>query len=124
MIGKIMKKCLLAACGLLLLSAVRSANAWNGTGHEIIALIAWQDLTPKTQENIARVLLAHPDYADMLTNSDTPAADKPREAFLTAATWPDLVRTPGRPSYRYNHQFGIMSTCHSPSAWTRPKCPT
>ena len=98
-----MLKCRLAACALLLLATWRSASAWNGTGHEIIAWIAWQELTPQTRENVTRLLHAHPDYADMLTKADTPADDQPRAAFLTAATWPDLVRTPGGKSYRYNH---------------------
>ncbi len=98
-----MTKRLLATCGLFLLAIARPASAWNGTGHEIVALIAWQDLTPQARENVTRLLQAHPDYADMLTKADTPADDKPRQAFLTAATWPDLVRTPGGKSYRYNH---------------------
>ena len=98
-----MMKRRLTACALLLLTTLRPASAWNGTGHEIIAWIAWQELTPPTRANVTRLLQAHPDYADTLTKTDTPADDKPRQAFLTAATWPDLVRTPGGKSYRYNH---------------------
>jgi hypothetical protein len=97
------KKCLLPLGILACLAVARNASAWNGTGHEIVALIAWDDLTPQARENVTRLLKAHPDYADMLTKTDTPEADKAREAFLTAATWPDLVRTPGGKSYRYNH---------------------
>ena len=98
-----MLKRLLAATALCVLAAGRSACAWNGTGHEIIALIAWQDLTPQTRQTITRLLNAHPDHDTLLTKATTSADNKPREAFLTAATWPDLVRTPNTPSSKYNH---------------------
>ena len=58
------------ACAPLLLTTLRPASAWNGTGQEIIAWIAWQELTPQTRENVTRLLKAYPDYADMLTKAD------------------------------------------------------
>ncbi len=37
---------LLTAVALPLLSHAAPASAWNGTGHETVALIAWDQLTP------------------------------------------------------------------------------
>lgn len=83
---------------------MRSASAWDGTGHEIIAQIAWQNLSPEAREKISTLLHALPDYAEILTANAAPAdPDRDHEAFLIAATWPDIVRTPGKPQYRYNH---------------------
>jgi hypothetical protein len=91
---------------LFLLSALlltpRLASAWNHTGHEIIAEIAWQNLTPQARDQVTKILQSHPQYASLLITSSTPQEDRPHDAFLIAATWPDLVRSVDY-SVRYNH---------------------
>ncbi len=85
-------------------AALRPAIAWDGAGHEIIALVAWQNLSPQVRDKISTLLRTHPDYDETLTKNAAPAGpERDREAFLIAATWPDIVRTPGKPQYRYNH---------------------
>jgi hypothetical protein len=91
-----------AALGLLL-AGVRPCPAWNGTGHEIVALIAWNNLNPEAKAKVVRLLQAHPNYSSLLTKEDVPAERKERDAFLIAATWPDLVRSPTSPGAKYNH---------------------
>jgi hypothetical protein len=92
----------LACAALLLAAGTRTSPAWNGTGHEVIADIAWRELTPETKAKISAILRATPDYDALLTTPSTAPDQRDREAFLKAATWPDLVRTPGR-NFRFNH---------------------
>jgi hypothetical protein len=93
-------------CAALSLSAATSV-AWIGTGHKVVALIAWDDLTPKTKEAVTALLKQHHRYKEDLL-LDAPADETPdeqaRTAFATAATWPDMVRNQDNPMHTlYNH---------------------
>ncbi|HKS29629.1 MAG TPA: S1/P1 nuclease [Pyrinomonadaceae bacterium] len=74
----------------------QTAFAWNGTGHQIVAGIAWDNMTPTARRNAITLLLAAPPDAcllDRLPPSDNrPQAERDREFFMIAATWPDIVR--------------------------------
>ena len=96
------RRVFLCSFALAALCGAPATRAWNNTGHEIIANIAWQNLSPAAREKITALLHAHPDYAEYLSHSPDPA-NADLHAFELAATWPDWVRTPGRPQYRYNH---------------------
>jgi hypothetical protein len=61
-------------------------EAWNATGHRIIAAIAYDHLTPQAKARVDELLKQHPDFANLPS----------REAFLTAATWPDTIRNDPR----------------------------
>jgi hypothetical protein len=77
--------------------------AWNGTGHEIIARIAWQNLTPTAKANLIAIMKSHPDYDDAFKlPADAAGADHDLYAFLLSATWPDMVRSPGTVRSKYN----------------------
>ena len=47
---------LLAATILELSTMASAALAWNGTGHEAVALVAWDQLTPPQREALSQVL--------------------------------------------------------------------
>lgn len=86
-------------CTLLLLTltllAARPALAWDALGHEVIALIAWEHMRPETRARAVELLKAAPadaDLANLLPNDGRPLAERERELFLRAATWPDIVR--------------------------------
>ncbi len=86
----------LAAWLLALLSA--PAQAWNDAGHMLIALIAYDELTPVARQEFARVLRAHPRYQEdflalmpRAVRQDTEAQQQ-RWLFASAATWPDRAR--------------------------------
>lgn len=66
--------------GLLLLSL--PLEAWNYTGHRVVAAIAFDHLNPKAKEAVEALLKRHPDFASA----------SGREAFLTAAVWPDTIK--------------------------------
>jgi hypothetical protein len=72
---------------------VSPAAAWNGTGHRIVAAIAYEKLTPKVRARVDDLMREHPDYAAVFTK-DAPAdpVARARAAFLMAANWPDMIR--------------------------------
>jgi hypothetical protein len=74
--------------------------AWIDTGHKVVAMIAWEDLTPKTRAAVTELLKQHPRYEkDLLQDATADESDDERAltAFSTAATWPDMVRSPANP---------------------------
>ena len=77
-----------------------AALAWNGTGHEAVALVAWDQLTPPQREALSQVLKAHPRYQKDLMQHLPPGEDPAEHAFLEAATWPDYVKSPINPLER------------------------
>jgi hypothetical protein len=86
------------AAALLLASGLAlPAPAWNAVGHRIVAAIAYERLTPSARARVDEILRHHPDY-DALLAKDAPAdsTGRAREAFLAAATWPDLIRNDPR----------------------------
>jgi hypothetical protein len=72
-------------------------SAWNYSGHQIIAEIAYERLTPQARARVDRMIRDHPDYKDIFIK-DAPgktkddAAALARYAFVHAAPWPDLLR--------------------------------
>jgi hypothetical protein len=83
--------------------------AWNGTGHELVAGIAWDNMSPETQQKAIALLKSAPKDAcllDLFPMDSRPLADRQREFFMQAATWPDVVRPKGqndpRPCTRFH----------------------
>ncbi len=78
--------------------AASAALAWNSPGHEIIALIAYDQLDEATRAKAVELIRAHPRFHDHfqsfmpkeISRGDT--RDQDRWLFAHAATWPDLVR--------------------------------
>jgi len=73
------------------------ATAWNYSGHQIIAEIAYERLTPQVRARVDQMIRDHPDYKDIFTKGAPmdPAA-RARYAFVHAAPWPDLIRSDTR----------------------------
>ena len=94
-----MKKRLPALLTLSLIVLLpQSALAWNGVGHEVVARIAWENMTPTARRNVVALLQAAPDDAcllDLFPGGTRPLDERQREFFMLASTWPDVVR-PGR----------------------------
>jgi len=65
-----------------------TALAWNSTGHEAVAAIAWDNMKPATRVKAMQILRGAQD-GDCLKPLDQ---GNDREFFIHAATWPDLVR--------------------------------
>lgn len=92
----------------LALLAAHPALAWDALGHKVISLIAWEHMRPETRAKAVKLLKAAPpdaDLASLLPNDGRPLAERERELFLLASTWPDVVRDEAFPERRkkYHH---------------------
>jgi S1/P1 Nuclease len=80
---------------LLTLAAPPPLRAWNRTGHQIVARIAWDTMTPTVRERVVALLQAAPSdacLAELLPTDARPLAARRREFFLRASTWADTLR--------------------------------
>lgn len=87
---------------ICLLMPAHSAWAWIDTGHKLVAMIAWDELTPAARAKVIELLKQHPRYerdllAGLPAGSDEAAAE--RHAFAMAATWPDMVKAQAHPMH-------------------------
>ena len=91
-----MKRIIFGLVLTLTLFSSQSAVAWNGTGHKLVARIAWDDMTPTTRANVIALLLKIPSNACLRErfskNASRPLEVRQREFFTVAATWSDIVR--------------------------------
>ena len=105
-----------AAALAALASAAGPARAWIDTGHKVVALVAWEDLTPAARAAVTAILKAHPRYdKDLLSGgsldpqpagatADMTPDQLDRRAFAAAAVWPDLIKAPAHPMrVQYSH---------------------
>jgi len=93
---------------IFILSLSEPASAWNATGHQLVARIAWNAMTPAVRQRVIALLDAAPSDAclpELLPADARPPAARRREFFMEASTWADLVR-PGendtRPCTRFS----------------------
>ena len=63
---------------LCLLALPLAAQAWNATGHRLVAEIAWQNLSPAARQQSARLLETHPDIDHWRERAKS---DEPRAVF-------------------------------------------
>lgn len=98
-----MKNPLRRFVGILLASVTLLATpdrsfAWNAVGHMLVALVAYEHLTPPQREAMVALLKKHPRFKeDFLNRMPQVVRSLPRAAqdqwfFLNAAAWPDIVR--------------------------------
>jgi hypothetical protein len=87
-----MRKQICAALLVLALAAAQPAFAWWNGGHEVVAYIAYQKLTPATRARVDALLKLNPMYGQW--THDVEDSRKPLVAFLMAATWPDCIKSP------------------------------
>src|SRR5580658_5174745 len=84
---------LLAAWTSLCLSLAPPAQAWNSTGHRLIAAIAYDRLTPKARARVDALIRQHPDYEKLfLRDAPTDPIARARAAFIAASVWPDQIK--------------------------------
>jgi S1/P1 Nuclease len=87
--------------GIAALLLALPAGAWNFSGHQIIAEIAYQRLNAQARARVDRMIRDHPDYNRIFAQSAAEAikndsAALARYAFVHAALWPDLLRGDSR----------------------------
>jgi hypothetical protein len=100
-----LKRQVIGAAAMLcaLMMCASRCNAWNSTGHELVAQIAFDQLSPGTKAAIITILKSHPRLNEDLLHDDVRAKDDDLAMFLRAATWPDMVRYPAHPMTHTEH---------------------
>ena len=90
--------CCVFALALLSLLTAAPALAWNPSGHETIALIAYGQLNDATKAQAIALLKAHPRLRKHFAFTQRREVGRESEAqqdewlFAFASTWPDIVR--------------------------------
>lgn len=91
-----MKRKLFSVLTLILaLVLPQTVFAWGSTGHQVVAGIAWDNMTPSARQKAITLLQAAPADACLLNlfpNDSRPLAERQREFFMRVSTWPDIVR--------------------------------
>src|ERR1700679_2144695 len=77
--------------------------AWNSTGHEIVALIAYDHLSPAAKTAMINILNKHPRKMEDLLHDTSRLPNDDEAMFVRAATWPDMIRYPTNPMNRTEH---------------------
>lgn len=79
--------------GLFFFGLATPALAWNAAGHRLVAVIAWQQMSPPTRQAISQALADHPDYRRWMQRAASPDG---ADILAEAATWPDDIRNDPR----------------------------
>lgn len=88
---------------VILLCIPSSAFAWNATGHSVIALLAYRQLSEQEQAKIQIILKAHPHYDSFLTKNIPEHANRDEWVVMQASVWPDWIKGASREERaRYN----------------------
>jgi hypothetical protein len=101
----------------------RRAAAWSESGHHLVALLAFDDLTPEEQQKLLAILAAHPRYAEDFTPPEK-AKNVDRFRVGTAGYWPDIARR--LPDYnrpKWHYQLGATLTLGDPKHMQVPETP-
>src|SRR5262245_55025467 len=84
----------------------QAALGWNARGHMMVAAIAWDHMDADTRARAIELLKLNPEYNNWIRG--VAAHDKDKVAFVTAATWPDFIKS--APGYRNDGEDPTDST--------------
>lgn len=113
----------LALAVLLVASLPRVVAAWSESGHHLVALLAFDELTPEEQQKLLAILAAHPRYVEDFTPPEK-IRNVDRFRIGTAGYWPDIAR--GQPAFNrptWHYQLGATLTLGDSSAINVPETP-
>ena len=71
------------------------ARAWNDKGHRLVALVAYEGMTPERRAELAKLLEQHPRWVEDFEKRmprGLSGADRERWVLSQAAVWPDVAR--------------------------------
>jgi hypothetical protein len=68
--------------------------AWNDTGHQVIASIAWDHLSETARQHVTELMArsTNASLTSLFPQDGRPLAVRQRAFFLSASTWPDEIR--------------------------------
>jgi hypothetical protein len=101
---------------LLIYASIEPARGWNPHGHQVVAFIAYQHLTPAAKTRVLALLKLNPMFKTWIKGlpANASAERKTRRAFVEAATWPDVIK--GLPNYVNDGPEGGNFPPDSPTA--------
>ncbi len=82
-----------------------SVMAWNTTGHEVVAQIAYDNLTPKARAQVNKI---YPVLGQFYPQIDT---------FIAIASWPDVINADGAKAFSTWHYINlplVVGKVHAP----------
>lgn len=92
--------------GLLLLVALPGpGRAWDALGHQVIARIAWESMSPDVRDEVTRELRGAPEPSGiraLAPAGEMRPGERARLLFQRAAVWADLVRDTAHRGHRYD----------------------
>src|ERR1041385_9042187 len=77
------------------LALPQSNYGWNDTGHMMVARIAWDNLSPAARQQMVALVMQAPANSclrELFPQDNRPLAERERQFFIAAATWPDVIR--------------------------------
>jgi len=78
---------------LATLTHITNTYSWNESGHQVVAALAWDNLSEKARKNIIAILKeANPDTDIQALFDDSFKKDAEKAWFMKVAYWPDIVR--------------------------------
>jgi hypothetical protein len=80
-----------------------SIYGWNSTGHMLVARIAWDNLSANERQDIVDLLMKAPSDSclrELFPTDSRPLAERQRQFFMSAATWPDIIRPKDQNDHR------------------------
>ena len=103
------------------------AALWDATGHQVVARIAWDHMTPLTRSRVVALLRAAPAGADVCDLGPAGGAStaQRRNCFVRSSTWADRIRdTPrDRPSWHFVNTFWQTGPGGAPVDLNQPRNP-
>ncbi len=94
---------------LLAMGSADATRAWDRTGHQVVARIAWEEMQPESRTRAIELLAAAPpdaSLAQLLPQTSRPLAVRQAEHFQLAAYWSDIVRDGAFPERRQKYHRG------------------
>lgn len=105
-----MKLRIAATCLLIFSHDQGPVQAWSEGGHRVIALIAYEKLSPEQRTRALDILSHHPRFSEDFESAmpatlrQSPESDRQRWLFTQAAAWPDVVRSFPEPLLSLYHR--------------------
>jgi hypothetical protein len=81
----------------MLLIAPSQVFGWGSTEHKVIAIIAWENLTPRTRKAVVELMMRAPADSQV-TALQLSDVNGRRSFFIAASVWADLVKNPAAQS--------------------------
>lgn len=105
------QRLILSASLLVVALSAERCLAWNAKGHKVVALIAWEQLSPAERTAMSSLLRKHPrfsqDFAGPLAQqlgNNASQNEQDRWILCQAAIWPDIARGFSQPALGQYHR--------------------